>query len=401
MPSPRRHFYFFILLFILVGCQSAPEAGVTPQPKEQQTAAKDGEMTEEQSEPFRPYEYREVPALKTLIFADGFETYTSEQPYILGYSYDGDYIATVIYDAAQEGYIVEVTDTLTNSPAYEAFVPDAERLLKGDQVGVDLLNTAQESLDMGYRIKVAPVVNEQESRVFEQRDNENHVYRFQMGVEEDTLFRITVSDEDNHTWFVVNDRTPLNTEQTFMHKYTWTIHPQVPNRVTVMIYTAKEGQPVTPYVYSVDTAALDKSLSEQSLKKTLEESLEHPKIVYHYPSTANPLSVLAVEAEGEKEMNRSPLYAGVVTQFVLLDHKGAKVVYGDSSGVFNKDDHRISEAGEVDHYVITLVPGSMSSNAELLVVDAYDEGDTLLQTLEWAWIDKKSGFRLIGAEEKD
>lgn len=401
MSSPWRHLFFLILVFIFVGCQSLSDDSVDSQPKEQQTAARGDEAAEEQSEPFRPYEYREVPALKTLIFADGFEAYTSEQPYLLGYSYDGDYMATVIYDAAQEGYIVEVTDTLTNRPAYEAFVPDAERILKGDQVSIDLLTAAQESLDMGYRIKVAPVVNEQESRVFEQRGVENNVYRFQMGVENGKLFRITVSDEDNYTWFVVNDRAPLNTEQTFIHKYTWAIHPQVPDRVNVMVYTVKKGQPVTPYVYTVNTAALDKSLSEQTLKKLLKEWLENPKIAYRYPSTANARSVLAVEAEGEEEGNGSPLYSGKVTQFVLLDQKGNMVVHGNESGVFDKEDETVSDAGEVHHYEITLVPGSTTGNAELLVVDAFDGNETLLQTLEWVWSDKKSGFQLVGVEEKE
>lgn len=391
-----RRVLFLILIGLLSGCQTASEAGADSQ-TEQPTAAV-GKAPEEQSEPFRPYAYEEVPQLKTLVFADGFEAYTSEKPYVLGYSYEGDYVATIIYDAAQEGYIVEVHDTLTNSVAYEAFVPNAERLLKSDSISHDLLTAAQESLDMGYRIRVPPVVNEQTSGVFEQQGAEGNMFRFHLGVEEEGAFRIEVSNQDGQMWVVVNDNTPLNTDQTFIHEYTWAIHPQGTDRVSIMVYTAVEGQPVTPYVYTVNTAALDRRLSEQALNQTLEKWLDHPKIIYRYPSTANAHCVLAVEAEGEEALDATSIYSGRVTEFVLLDRNGEKVVHGEASGVFDREDHLLSAPDEHHHYEITVIPGQVARYAELLVVDIYNGDDDLVQTLEWSWDAKEREFQLIGAE---
>lgn len=401
MSSMRRSLLILVFIIVLAGCQANPVKDANRQPEEPQASVGAGETVEGESEPFRPYDYAEVPELKMLIFAEGFKEYTSEQPYLLGYSYEGNYIATIIYDANQEGYIVEVTDTFTNHVAYEAFVPEADRILEGDQVSVDLLTTAQESLDMGYRIKVAPIVNEQEGRVFEQRGAENEVFHFRMSVVEGKLFRITVRDERDRTWLVVNDRAPFNPDREFVQKYTWAIHPQVPDRVNVMVYTTHKDQPVKPYVYTVNTAALDEQMSEKSLHKTLSEWLEEPKIVYRYPSTDNALSILAVETEDEAEKADAPLYAGRVTQFVLLGQNGDMMVHATGEGVFNSKDELISSAGEASHYNIALVPGPVTAEAELFVVDVYNRDNEIVQTLEWKWSVKKRAFELIKTGETE
>lgn len=396
MPFLWRIVCVLIFIFILSGCQTT--ASVDSQLNEPQLATDDNDTADE-DEPFHPYEDVDVPQLKTLIFAEGFKEYTTEQPYLLGYSYDGDYVATIIYDNNQEGYIVEVTDTLVNRIVYEAFVPDADRILKGEQVSIDLLSTAQESLDMGYRIKVAPVVNEQTDGSFEQRGAEKEVYNFQMSVVEDKWFRIIVRDEKDHTWFVVDDPSPLNSEQTFMHHYTWAIHPQVPDRVNVMVYTAKKGQPVTPYVYTVNTSVLDRQMSEQGMQKTLSEWLDQPKIVYRLPSTANARAVLAVGSEGEKSKDASPLYTGNVTQFALLDREGKMLIHANDSGVYDAKDQKLDQNGEPLHFEVMLLPGTNKRDAELFVVDVYGQDNDLLQTLEWEWSDQKGKFQYIQPEE--
>lgn len=388
-----------IAMLLLAGCQD--HQGQVPGPSgEEPTAANGEDVNAEETEPFRPYEYEEVPALKELIFAEGFKSYTAKQPYLLGYSYEGDYLATMYYDGDQEGYIVEVTDTLANRVTYEAFAPEAERLMKGDQVSIDLLNTAQESLDMGYRIKVPPVVHEQQDGAFEQRGSKNEVYRFRMSVEEDgSLFRIAVHDEKDRTWYVINDRAPFETDERLAHHYTWAIHPQVPDRVHVMVYTTLEDKAVTPYVYTVDTSALDRRLTEQRLAETVSEWLPNAKIVYRYPSTANVRSVLAVEAEGEEEEADAPLYAGRVQRFVLLDHEGEPFVLADEEGVFDDEERQTTHAENFDHYEIMLLPNMSTGDAELFVVDGYNEEGELVQTLEWEWSEEKNGFHLIRAEE--
>lgn len=401
---------FLLFLWICVGtlggCQTSGDGHETlgdrstAAPLEAHSVtADDEEPMSESSEPFRPYAYTEVPELKTLVFAEGFKEYATERPYLLGYSYDGEYAATIIYDAEEKGYIVEVNDTLINRVAYEAFVPDEERILNGEQVSIDLLATAQESLDMGYRIKVAPVVHETGDGVFEKRGAEDDVFRFQISVEEDSLFRIAVHDENGHTWHVVSDGTPLHTDQQLVHNYMWAIHPQVPDRVNVMAYTAREGQAVTPYVYTINTAALDPSMSEQSLKQALSEWLENPKIVYRFPSTANARSVLGVEAEGEKKREGAFLYAAEVTEFVLLDKHGDERIRAGGEGVFYKGDPLAGTDGGIVYYDIALIQGKNKDEAELFVADAYDRNGKLVQTIEWRWSEREGQFQLIQAEE--
>lgn len=391
----------FILVLLLVGCRVSGGDDRSHPVESETAAANSDEAAEEESDPFRPYGYTEVPELKQLIFSEGFKQYTTEKPYLLGFSYDGDYVATIIYDHHQQGYIVEVTDTVTNHVTYEAYVPDEERILKGEQVSVDLLQTAQESLNMGYRIKVTPIINEQKEDVFEQQGRNNDTYRFQMSVEDGKFFRISVRDEEDHTWLVVNDRTPLASKQQLIHTYTWAIHPRVPDRVNIMVYTEQEERAIKPYIYTVNTALLERQMSEEALKETLSEWLKEPKIVYRYPSTANVHSVLAVETEGEEENHGSPLYAGTVSQFVLLDHEGNKLAHADAEGVYDEEDETLSSPGDSLYYDVVLVPGMEKKEAELFVVDVYSEGDQLLQTLEWKWSERRGKFQFIQSEEND
>lgn len=398
-PSGRSLFFLVIAMLLLVGCQEHrdQESNLS---MEERTAANGEDVVTEEAEPFRPYEYEEVPKLQELIFAEGFKAYTAERPYLLGYSYEGDYLATMFYDGDQEGYIVEVTDTMTNRVTYEAFAPEAERLMKGDEVSIDLLNTAQESLDMGYRIKVPPVVHEQQDGVFEQQGSKNKGYRFRMSIGEDgSLFRIAVHDEKDRTWLVVNDRAPFEAGDQLAHHYTWAIHPQVPDRVQVMVYTTSDDQAVTPYVYTVDTSALDRRLTEQRLVETVSKWLPNGKIVYRYPSAANARSVLAVEAESEEGGPGGLLYAGRVQRFVLLDHEGEPVALADEEGVFDGEE-RLTDGTELfKHFELMLLPNMSTGDAELFVVDGYNEEDELVQTLEWEWSEEKNGFHLIRAEE--
>lgn len=393
--SPRGIFILLVVLMtMLTACQSTVQQGPEHLPGSETDHNDVVDGGTPRKERFRPYEYTGVPTLKRLIFSDDFQAYTLEKPYLLGYSYEGNYVATVVYDAAKEGYLVEVIDTLTSQTAYEAYVPNVERLTNGDQVNIDLLTTAQESLDMGYRIKVAPVVTV-EKRKHYTVPGKGDSYTFQVDDEKDGVFRVTVRDEDENEWVVVSDPAPVQKGREFIQEYTWAVHPQVTDRVNIMVYTKQKGQTVTPYVYTVNTAILDKKLSEQALESTLSKWLDDPNVVYRYPSAVNAISVLAVGGKGEKRESTSPLYAGRVQQFVLLDPKGDVIIHAGEKGVFDKGEQLLSETKPVKHYDVTLVPGVSGSEADLFVVDIFDENGHLRQTLEWRWDAKKRLFQLI------
>lgn len=366
---------------------------------EQAADTSDNEKTDAaenaKKEPFRPYEYNEVPSLKKLIFSDGFTKYVTKQPYLLGYSYEGDYVATVVYDKQKEGFLVGITHTVRNQVVYEGFVPNKEQLTSGDQVSIDLLSTAQESLDMGYRIKVPPVHTMQQQPIFEQQGEGGSVYQFQIEAKKDDTFRIVVSDEEEQRWVVVNDPAPLEKGRHIADQYMLAIHPQIADRVNIMVYTTKKGEPVTPYVYTVNTALLKANTSEQRVEKTLKEWLDHPAIVYRYPSSANSLSLLAVDGEAKPVSDGSPLYSGRVKQFVLLDQKGELVVRADRGGIFNKKKDTLSGKLTDGQYEVVLVPSSVPGEAELLVVDVFDGKEQLTQTLQWRWDGEKRTFQLI------
>ena len=109
----RRWFLIGITLIVLIsllGCEDM-DAQKTMQPK------KDEDIS------FQPYSDIEVPRIKELIQRKGFKQYVSEQPYILGYSYDGTYMALIVNEKKQEAFRIEIHHTGQNRIVATAYAP--------------------------------------------------------------------------------------------------------------------------------------------------------------------------------------------------------------------------------------------------------------------------------------
>lgn len=104
-----------------------------------------------------------VPRLRSLVGQDEFKKYIKDSPYLLGYSYDGTYVAVMVYDPKAKAYRINLFHTGRQKSEETVYAPlkqpsqqteASESSVKHPNAQEELLSLTQEILDLGYQIKV-------------------------------------------------------------------------------------------------------------------------------------------------------------------------------------------------------------------------------------------------------
>ncbi|MFC4076988.1 hypothetical protein [Salinithrix halophila] len=370
---------------------------------EDRSHASERENGEKKSSSFHPYQEVVVPRLKELVSTKGFRKYVSKAPYILGASYDGTYLATVVYEKKAGAYRIGVYHTEENRLEEAVYAPVSERISgeKGKRESDDaeeMLRLSQETLDLGYRIKV-PLHPQKSSLKRSVAGDKDGKWQLVLDHQEKGVSLTVKGKRDRwHVW-----QTPLEEGERIGAGWLLTELPGSQGRWTAVAYAKRQDGEVIPLVHTVDRSTLAPSWSESHLRDQTERLLgPHARIVYWGNSTSRgPDSLLAVRGESDVLQTRDGTpYRGTVSRFILFDGKGKVWFRGNSAGLVRDEkvlvDPGIPRGKELRYRVILSCRESGDGQEErILTVDQLDGRDQLIRTYELAWDPDDQRFHLI------
>ncbi|MDR6227460.1 hypothetical protein [Desmospora profundinema] len=358
------------------------------------------ELKHEKVEEFQPYQDSSVPNLQNLITRPGFRQYTSQKPYLLGYSHDGAYLATIVFEKKANAYRIDIFHVGNNSLVDTVYAPvDIGRMENGDSTEAEMLQTTQETLDWGYRIKV-PV-----------RPHETPIHhQIRTGGEESWIFHLKQEDGGisltaegkEERWQV--HHYPLRDGERIRPQWAVASFPETdrgPWSLVVATYRPDRG--LTAMVQSVDVEKLAPAWSEAQLKKRIREGLgEEAQIVYRGHLTDDgPDLVLAVLGSEKRDVSivNGVHYQGTVSQFILLDADGTVYFRGNAAGLVENEQVRVDshlpwdESGRFRLMLNEKETGD--GKRRLLTIDQINGEGRLARTYEFQWSPESGRFERI------
>lgn len=382
------------IFLICVACQPASHhlspAPVHPSPAKTQA--------------FNPYVSTEVPQLKKLILQPGFQDFVAEQPYILGYSYDGVYLAVILFDHQAEAYRMEIHHTLKNEIITTLYLPlqqhlkEKSSLFYSQNEAEEHLEAIQETVDLGYRIKIpaqpVPFLLNQKTRL------DPNISWWLHPVTTSHEYRLMIGNSVGNRWQLLQNTLP--------HPVKWqpiiyvTSFPRHPSMWTVIAVAQDKKGSVQLLIHSLDTQRLTKAWSEDELKRKAKGLLpQQGEIVYrslHAP--AQPPWYLVVSGLRQKKVNHdSLLFQAKVNRFVLMDEQGNPLIEGKRSGVYHENQPIDPGKKKGAQYQISLFAKEHERKPYLLIADHLDHQGRLLRTTEWIWDEKKQFFQLLSPQK--
>lgn len=346
---------------------------------------------------FQPYSDIEVPRIKELIQRKGFKQYVSEQPYILGYSYDGTYMALIVNEKKQEAFRIEIHHTGQNRIVATAYAP-----VPGSEISQDIsaqeeqLQATQEAIDMGFQIKVQV---EPERLVPNKKKKPKHSPWFLTALWDGSTYKLVGEDSLGNKWQLMEEIIDDNKAE-FSTEVQLFSHPQFPKRQTAVAAVNDPETGLHPIVFTVNTDKWDKSWSDRELKKVLKKWLPsgNEKVVYRGRSgNGNPDSLLAVAGEEKSVKSGSNLlYRGKVQQFVLLSSEQKARIHGSEDGLFYREKPISPKSRQVESYGLLLIERNRNVQERFLIIDELDSSGEVIQTHEWVWNVEDKEFRLVG-----
>ncbi len=177
---------------------------------------------------FQPYSDIEVPRLKELIQRKGFKQYVSKQPYILGYSYDGTYLALIINEKKTEAFRIEIYHTGQNRIVATAYVPaPGSEVSQDTSAREEQLQATQEAIDMGFQIKVQV---EPELLVPNKKNPKNSPWSL-TALWDGSTYKLVGEDSLGNKWQLAEEVIEDNKAE-FSSRIQLFSHPQFPKRQT-------------------------------------------------------------------------------------------------------------------------------------------------------------------------
>jgi len=377
----------WLLVSLLAGCQLWDDfsGGRVSQPSRSETAL------------FVPYADREVPRLRSLIDRKGFQQYASQHAYLLGYSYDGVFLAVMTFDREAQAYRIQLYHTVRQRIEETLYVPSSEQLhaVQDSQKrseAEEQLQIAQETLDMGYRIKVsAKPLRWRFDQAVRIPGSGNHIIRANWKTPTLTIF---VQDGRGTKWQLAqqNWASPLRpAPEMYVIR-----HPDFPGRWTVVGASIGSQKGPEPFFCSVEIDALRPERSEQALSRLIKTVMPGGgTIVFRGELTKRGYGVLLAVQEALPPAVREPgiVYRGMAKRFVIIDDSGRAVDQGGSNGLVHQG--RLLSAGRSLYYRIVLIARNPKQKAELLLVDQLEPNGEVKRTFEWIWDESEQRFQLL------
>lgn len=346
---------------------------------------------------FQPYSDIEVPRLKELIQRKGFKQYVSKQPYILGYSYDGTYLALIINEKKTEAFRIEIYHTGQNRIVATAYVPaPGSEVSQDTSAREEQLQATQEAIDMGFQIKVQV---EPELLVPNKKKNPKNSPWSLTALWDGSTYKLVGEDSLGNKWQLAEEVIEDNKAE-FSSEVQLFSHPQFPKRQTAVAAVNDPETGLRPLVFTVNTDKWDKSWSDHELNKVLKKWLppSEGKVVYRGRSgNGTPDSLLAVAGEEKSSKSGSNLlYRGIVQQFVMLSSEQKARIHGGKKGLFYKEQSISPKSRQVEAYGLLLIERDTNIRERFLIIDELDSSGDIIQTYEWVWNVEDKEFRLVG-----
>ncbi|OYD08980.1 hypothetical protein [Paludifilum halophilum] len=358
--------------------------------------------SEKAEKKFQPYSDPVVPKMKDLIRRKGFLAYTSKTPYLLGFSYDGTYLATIVYDKKAKAYRIDIHHTGNNRVEGTVYAPRGEQLSESrdsSSAEEELLKGTQETLDMGYQIKVP--VKPREYSLNQTVNMNNKDWAVQLIGKKGAV--IHAEDDQGHRWRV--SKAPLKSGEKLSSRWLFVIPPTLPEKGSVIAFAHRKEKGLRPLVYTVDTSLLRPDWSEKALSRRVNKYLRgDTQVVYRGMLTdQGPDSVLAVRdaiasSVGPREGVR---YRGDVCGFILFDAEGEVLYRGNTAGLVYREqvlsDPSIPKDPETHYRLLLTVQTTDDGNQErVLTVDQLNGEDRIVRTYELLWNEKDQQFEQVG-----
>lgn len=392
------------LLVLLVGVLAACQ-GMDPTVASPGKGYQPGE--EKRSESFHPYSDPMVPRLKELIGRKGFQGYTQARPYLLGYSYDGTFMATVVYEPRAEAYRVDLFHTGTQKLEESVYAPGGS---KGRDPSLsasrdsfrseeeELLALTQETLDLGYRIKVPTTPRNYFTGLGIQTPGKESL-KFTLKQEaRDVILRV---EKGGDRWELA--RFPLRKGERLASRWMVGSPPSPGEKWTVVASAQSPGHGLRPLVYTLDASFLSPNWTENRLQERLETVLgKGSRIVFRGETTSQkgPEVFLAVQG-GEPFTFRSEEglgFSGTTDRFVILDPEGQVHFRGNTAGLVRDEQVLLKPSIPKDpgaRYRLLLREKERKDGKPLrvLTVDQLNNEGRTVQTYELSWNPEEKRFQ--------
>jgi hypothetical protein len=357
---------------------------------------------------FHPYTEGEVPRLKDLIQRRGFHDFVKKQPYVLGYSYDGTYLAVILYEKRAQSYRIEIVHTDVQrveetlyAPVKESKSGEAKSKSEGDRD--ELLQVAQETLDMGYRIKVP--VKPVNIRLNQSQQTEGpwaitpqyHGRQFQLWV-----------NKENQRWLWFEQ--PLTSPEPLSSVWL-SVSPSDKGKWTVILPYGKTEDKHT-VVSTVDVRMLKENWSEKRLMKQASHWLKgKARIAWRGKlSPDGPHLLLAATGSDKEESRTLPssdgvLYQADVDRFILMNTYGEVLFRGNEAGLVKKERVWVDPsipAGPKVRYRLLLTQGLSKGGQpeQVLTVDQWLGKSRMVRSYQLRWNPKEELLHEVITSEK-
>ncbi|MGF7088616.1 hypothetical protein JOD24_002465 [Kroppenstedtia sanguinis] len=350
-------------------------------------------------ERFVPYRDQVVPPLKELIQRKGFRQYTQVRPYLLGYSYDGNFAAVVVYDSRAQAYRVDLFHTGTHQVQETVYAPS--QVKKKGSEEEELLALTQETLDLGYRIQVPTTP---EDRVTHRGiwTSGKQVLKFTLKqVDRTAVLKV---EKGRERWELA--RFPLKKGERLTSRWLVSSSPSAGEKWTVVASSHTEGHQLRPLMYTLDASMLTPDWTEDRLEKRLKAVLgTEAQVAFRgkADSQKRPEFFLAVRG-GSFSTNRpgeAPRLSGTVDRFVILDARGRVRFRGNIAGLVQDEQVLLDPSIPRDpraRYRLLLFEEESKENQPILVltVDQLNGKGRTVKTYELSWDAKAKSFRYEG-----
>lgn len=356
-------------------------------------------MSGVEAEEFQPYRDDKVPALRDLVSRPGFRQYVSQKPYLLGYSHDGTYLATVIYEKKASAYRIDIFHVGNDALVETVYAPGSS-IEEEESAEAEMLQATQETLDWGYRIKVP--VRPHEYPIHQSvRPGGEGGWSFRLKQDAGKLFLL--AEGSGEQWQVY--QYPLKEGERIRPQWAVAASPASEEGPwTIIAATYKPERGLTTWVQSVDINKLSPAWSELELQQRIEKGLgEEAQVVYRGQlGNGGPDAVLAVlgAEESETASGNRVLYRGTVRRFILLDNDGLIYFRGNAAGLVEEEQIRVDPGIPKDDEVrfrllLTEKETGGDQPHRLLLIDQMDHQGRLVRTYECSWNPESGRFERI------
>ncbi|MCS1350121.1 hypothetical protein NXZ84_00820 [Mechercharimyces sp. CAU 1602] len=374
----------------LMGCQALAKDDPSKEVK------KASEEESEKVKVFSPYQEQTVPQLVELVSREGFLAYADKKPYLLGYSYDGVYLASIVHAKEEEAYRLDIHHTGLNKVIASIYIPSYTSL-QYEEGHQEQIEAAQQMIDMGFRIKV-PVqpqwikMNQSIPLVTAPGGGE------ELTVERDeryfALWMDEVSSDERrklHEWSVGGEA--VVGEEALLTSYT-----AQKEKWTILVPLWSETGGIKLHTYTFDLKTVRTVHSEKKLQEQIDLQMQRKgKVIYRGPLRAESKhysSLIAVAEELEQGQETKMIaYQGEVREVILLGAEG-KVLFKGKRNRIGSEENEVEPTYDWEtSYYVSLIRTEDSGPVEQLVIDRLNGKGDVVKTYEWYWDTDKMEFK--------